>query len=56
MNRTKAVGSTWRHALSAVGGFLIATGVTDADTFQQMTGGVIALIAFADSLKEKFAR
>ena len=44
-----------RHALSAVGGFLVAQGLTDKATVEAIIGGAVALAALGWSLFHKKA-
>lgn len=42
-----------RHILTAVGGFLVARGMTDTSTIESITGGAVALIGLVWSVFHK---
>lgn len=44
-----------RHSLTAVGGFLVARGVTDNATVESIAGGAVALIGLVWSVFHKQA-
>lgn len=52
----KLAGLLTRHIMTAVGGVLIAEGYADAETWQTITGGAVALSGLALSGAEKAFR
>lgn len=53
---TKIAGLLTRHAMTVLGGWLIAEGYTDEATMQTISGGMIAATGVAMSLLEKQLR
>lgn len=49
----KIVGSVIRHFMTVAGGYLIAEGYTDEQTWQTVTGGAVALSGIALGVAEK---
>ena len=49
----KVLGPMIRHSATAVGAWLVAEGHADADTAQQITGGIVAATTLAISLIDK---
>lgn len=52
----KLAGLLTRHVMGAIGAVAIANGYADADTWQTITGGAVALSAVALSGAEKAFR
>jgi len=49
----KMVGSVIRHAMTAIGGVVVAGGYADEATWQTITGGAVAAGGLVLSLTEK---
>ena len=45
-----------RHSLTALGVYVTAAGVTDAEGWTQLTGAVLVVVGFGWSAWRKFAR
>ncbi len=45
-----------RHMLTALGVYVTASGVTDAEGWTQLTGAVLVVVGFAWSVWRKYAR
>jgi len=50
----KIAGPMIRHGATAAGGWLIAEGITDQATAQQVVGGIVAVGGIAMSFAEKW--
>ena len=53
---SKIIGLLIRHFLAVAGGFMVANGYTDENTWETVAGGVSALGGIAMSAAEKYGR